>query len=500
MAVQLFLNSAPSSGVAPVTGKCVVRVKCAVGDLNYALNSGKYYVTIYANDSPLKSSTKQITGSSKTSIDVTTNKITLSDPGTYTLCAYLTDAKGNDLGYASGTRDVVVKEKPVQEFQQKIVYRSGSKEAEQTIWGEGTIRGDKDLFDPPSGFTFWGWAASVNQKTPDAAYAPGKTYKATSTSNFYLYAVWKCENDTGVTFYYGYNMSATNYRKLLGYAYNTSSSRQTTEYESVKTPAMTAGNITVAKRSFSPIGWRGDTENNGSDLKGGNQFIAVSQKECVFYAVYQNTSGIHVSYNSNGGSGAMDSVTVPGTMYYNTAKTSPTTINVTPRACTFTPPKGYQFKGWSTSASGSLVTSINTSYDATFYAQWISTRPADWDWSGYLYLNGVKTPYNMTVGGKPPMVKQSDGSYYAYYMGAAEWNKFVKRIEEVASYLGISLNVRDINGASATAGQKLLTYQAQCIVNMLNTLGASNVPAVPISMSVSFFNGIRDSLNNRKNR
>jgi hypothetical protein len=417
---------------------------------------------------------------------------------TYTCSAIVYDANWQPLPFKNNSIDITTDS--VQEYQQDLVYHSGSATPRrQTIQGDGSIRDGGNFFTAPSGFTFYGWAESTGDKVPD--YYAGDSYTATGYDDVHLYAIWKYEDPTGVTFYYGYNMSATpNYRKLLGYAYNTSSSRQTTEYESVQTPAMTAGNITVVDRAFSPIGWRSDTANNGSGLTGGNQYVAVSQSKCVFYAVYQNTAGIRVSYNSNGGSGTMASSTVPGTMYYNTAQTLPTTITVTPRSCEFTPPRGYQFQGWSTRADGSIVTSISTSYDATFYAQWISARPADWDWSGYLYLNGVKKPYNMTVGGKPPMVKQADGSYYAYYMGAAEWNKFVKRIEEVASYLEISLNVRDINGASATAGQKMLTYQAQCIVNMLNTLGASNVPVVPTSMSVSFFNGIRDSLNNRKNR
>ena len=383
------------------------------------------------------------------------------------------------------------------ELQQTIVYRSGSDEAEQTIQGEDEIRGDGTLFVPPSGFTFWGWAASVNQKNPDAAYAPGKTYKATSTDNFYLYAVWKCENDTGVTFYYGYNMSAApNYRKLLGYAYNTSSSRQITEYESVKTPAMTAGNITVVKRSFSPVGWRGDTENNGSGLTGGNQYVAVSQSKCVFYAVYQNTAGIRVSYNSNGGSGTMDSSTVPGTMYYNTAQTSPTTITVTPRGCTFTPPKGSQFKGWAIAADGPIVTSIKTSFDVTFYARWDSARPGNWQWSGYLYLNGVKKPYNMTAGGRPPMVKQSNGTYYAYYMGAAEWESFRQRVQQFADYLGVSLNSIDYNGASAQAGQPMTKKQARCMANLIDSLNPpQRVPALTNEISASFFMGLQRSLN-----
>lgn len=384
----------------------------------------------------------------------------------------------------------------VQEYQQDLVYHSGSATPRrQTIQGDGSIRDGGNFFTAPSGFTFYGWAESTGDKVPD--YYAGDSYTATGYDDVHLYAIWKYEDATGVTFYYGYNMSATpNYRKLLGYAYNTSSSRQTTEYESVKTPAMTAGNITVVGRSFSPVGWRGDTKNNGSGLTGGNQYIAVSQSKCVFYAVYQNTSGIHVSYNSNGGSGTMASSTVPGTMYYNTAQTSPTTITVTPRDCTFTPPKGSQFRGWSTRENGEIVTSVSTSYDVTFYARWDSARPGNWQWSGYLYLNGVRKPYNMTAGGRPPMVKQSNGTYYAYYMGAAEWESFRQRVQQFADYLGVSLNSIDYNGASAQAGQPMTKKQARCMANLIDSLNPpQRVPALTNEISASFFMGLQRSLN-----
>lgn len=384
----------------------------------------------------------------------------------------------------------------VQEYQQDLVYHSGSATPRrQTIQGDGSIRDGGNFFTAPSGFTFYGWAESTGDKVPD--YYAGDSYTATGYDDVHLYAIWKYEDATGVTFYYGYNMSAApNSRKLLGYAYNTSSSSQTTEYESVKTPAMTAGNITVVGRSFSPVGWRGDTANNGSGLTGGNQYIAVSQSKCVFYAVYQNTSGIHVSYNSNGGSGTMASSTVPGTMYYNTAQTSPTTITVTPRDCTFTPPKGSQFRGWSTRENGEIVTSVSTSYDVTFYARWDSARPGNWQWSGYLYLNGVKKPYNMTAGGRPPMVKQSNGTYYAYYMGAAEWESFRQRVQQFADYLGVSLNSIDYNGASAQAGQPMTKKQARCMANLIDSLNPpQRVPALTNEISASFFMGLQRSLN-----
>lgn len=492
MAVNVYLNSVPSSGTAPVSGKCSVQVTCSSGDLLYALNSGRYYVAIYADGSLLRSSITSLAGGSTTSVTVTTGSITLSDPGTYDLVAYLTDSSGSSLGYSSRARSVTVKDST---YQQTIVYRSGSAETKQTIQGDGTLQNGGRFFTAPSGFAFYGWAESTGNKIPD--YNAGDPYTATGYDNVYLYAIWKYEDTTGVTFYYGYNMSAApNYRKLLGYAYNTSTTRQTTEYESVKTPAMTAGNITVVGRSFSPVGWRGDTNNNGSGLTGGNQYIAVSQSKCVFYAVYQNTSGIHVSYNSNGGSGTMASATVSGTMYYNTAQTSPTTITVTPRDCTFTPPKGSQFRGWSTRENGEIVTSVSTSYDVTFYARWDSARPGNWQWSGYLYLNGVKKPYNMTAGGRPPMVKQSNGTYYAYYMGAAEWESFRQRVQQFADYLGVSLNSIDYNGASAQAGQPMTKKQARCMANLIDSLNPpQRVPALTNEISASFFMGLQRSLN-----
>lgn len=428
-------------------------------------------------------------GGSKKGIFKTFNNLS---PGTrYTVVCWLCNSKTQER--------LVSDELPFTteaDYQQDLVYHSGSATPRrQTIQGDGSIRDGGNFFTAPSGFTFYGWAESTGDKVPD--YYAGDSYTATGYDDVHLYAIWKYEDATGVTFYYGYNMSATpNYRKLLGYAYNTSSSSQTTEYESVKTPAMTAGNITVVGRSFSPVGWRGDTKNNGSGLTGGNQYIAVSQSKCVFYAVYQNTSGIHVSYNSNGGSGTMASTTVPGTMYYNTAQTSPTTITVTPRDCTFTPPKGSQFRGWSTRENGEIVTSVSTSYDVTFYARWDSARPGNWQWSGYLYLNGVKKPYNMTAGGRPPMVKQSNGTYYAYYMGAAEWESFRQRVQQFADYLGVSLNSLDYNGASAQAGQPMTKKQARCMANLIDSLNPpQRVPALTNEISASFFMGLQRSLN-----
>ena len=68
-----------------------------------------------------------------------------------------------------------------------------------------------------------------------------------------------------------------------------------------------------------------------------------------------------VRFNANGGGGTMADVTGVSGSY-------------TLPACGFTEPEGKQFKGWSTSADGSVIsgTTYEVSSDTTFYAIWES--------------------------------------------------------------------------------------------------------------------------------
>lgn len=438
-------------------------------------------------DSATGSTFTMSANSSKSGIYKTFSELS---PGTsYTIIAYLCNAStGAQLvsDYLSFTTEA--------DIQQTIIYRSGSNSRNQTIQGDGNLADGDDLFTAPSGFTFYGWAESTGTYTRD--YAAGASYTATSSSSKSLYAIWRRYESGAITFYYGVNMASQNTRNLLAWAYNTSSARQTTVYESVQSPSMTAGNITVLGRSFSPVGWSSSSSTiSGSGLASGGSYVTPSASVMTFYAVYQNTAGILVSYNANGGSGSMSSATVSGTLYYNTAGNN-STITVTPRDSTFTPPAGKQFKGWSTTSGGEIVTSVSTAYNLMFYAQWDSARPQNWAWSGYLTLNGARTAYNMVAGGKPPMVQQADGTYYAYYMGAAEWNNLRYRVQEFADYLGVTLNYLDYNGSSAQAGQPMTRKQAQCMADMIDSLDPPKaVPTLTNDICVSFFTGLRDSLN-----
>lgn len=408
-------------------------------------------------------------------------------PGTkYTIVCYLCNAS-TEVRLLSDSLTFWTEES----YEQEITYHSGSSTYTQTISGSGKLK-TGSIFTGPSGYTFWGWATKT--KTNSIVYEAGETYITDSNDDMDLYAVWYVFISNAVTFYYGVDMAYTSTRDLEGWAYNTSSTKQSSFAEPIKSPAISS-DITALGRTFSPIGWKDDTTADSDIIAAGGEYIE-DVSSTSYYALYENDDGINVYYDANGGSGSMTSSTVLGSLYYNTAGNN-STITVVPRSCTFTPPSGMQFAGWATKATGTIVSYLKTAYHCTFYAQWgSSSRPDDWSWSGYLTLSGTKTAYNMYAGGQPPIVKQSDGSYYAYYMGAAEWNSFVERIEEFADYLGISLNSSDISGARATAGYAMRKSQAQCVVNMLSDLDPpTSPPSVSNAIKVSFFTEIMKSLN-----
>lgn len=352
-----------------------------------------------------------------------------------------------------------------------------------------------------SGWTLAGYASRTSSTS--IAYDVGDTITASTSSDktINLYAVYYSEST--IYCYYGVNMGGAgspNTRTKRQYMVNTSATGTNTNiYDNITLPSFNPTTITTTSpsRTWTAIGWRTDTEPDDYEY-GPGVSIAVKASMSNFYAVYENTDGIKVMYNANGGSGSMSSATVSGTLYYNTNGNN-SQLTVTPRSCTFTPPTGKQFKGWSTTADGDIITSVKTAYNLTFYAQWGSARPDDWDWSGYLTLNGTRTPYNMVAGGQPPMVQQSNGTYSAYYMGAAEWNDLRHRVQEFADYLGVTLNYLDYNGSSAQAGQPMTKKQAQCMVNMIDSLNPpTSVPRLSNDICVSFFIGLKNSLNSIK--
>lgn len=369
-----------------------------------------------------------------------------------------------------------VKFTTLDEYSQKITYYSGSSSKTQTIQGDGTLY---DGFNAPSGFTFVGWAKKVN--TTSVSYEGGESYSPTTSRPMSLYAVFS--GSTSITCYYGLNMTSTNSRAAETYAYNTSTTSRTTEITgSITLPSFNPSTLSVLSRTFTGIGWRSDTEAASQTCNPGTTITPTSD---VYYAVYDNNDGIKVTYDSNGGSGTMASATVSGTLYYNTAGNN-TTITVNPRDCTFTPPKGKSFAGWSTSANGDIVTAISTAYNVTLYAIWQSSLPAIWTWSS-------------AIGGTLELTPTGDNTYDVYPLTAIEWNNFLSRIEEWVDVLGTTLWVSDIQVATATKGSGMKASQAQAVVRLLKNLNPPtsppNAPSSGGAITASFINGLATSLN-----
>lgn len=354
-------------------------------------------------------------------------------------------------------------------FYQRIFYHSGDQWDYQDIDEADNLMGS---FNDPSGYTFHGWATRYG--TTSVSYSAGEYYEATSNNSRDFYAVYK--KSTTFYCYYGVNgpqNNRYNTRTATSYMYNDGDYTRTGTSSSITLPYFNPSTMTVLSRTFTGIGWREDAYAKAATYSPGE--TVDPDPRVTFYAVYSNSDGINVTYNANGGSGSMSSTTVSGTLYYNTSGKN-TTINVTPRTCTFTPPTGKKFVGWSTTSDGSnIVDSLDTAYNVTFYAIWESYRPSDWVWSPAITQGGTIS------------------------ITAAHWNDFITRIQAFADYKGVPLSSTTKSSASAASGTKMLASQANAVRTLI-----SNLPitiALPSSVNsgdtitASFMNGLKNSLN-----
>ena len=131
-----------------------------------------------------------------------------------------------------------------------------------------------------------------------------------------------------------------------------------------------------------------------------------------------------VRFNANGGGGTMADVTG-------------VTGSYTLPACGFTEPEGKQFKGWSTSADGSVIsgTTYEVSSDTTFYAIWESKE-----------YSIIVTDGTATIGAGSEISKAAAGTAVTLTANAAPDGKVFDKWEVVSG--GITL--ADANSASTT--------------------------------------------------
>ena len=166
------------------------------------------------------------------------------------------------------------------------------------------------------------------------------------------------------------------------------------------------------------------------DLKKGNYYVVaylknnyyLSEKFTVNYTAPVTT--YTVSFNANGGTGTMADVTGISGSY-------------TLPACTFTAPSDKQFKGWSTSADGSVIsgTTYEVSSDTTFYAIWESKE-----------YSITVTDGKATIGAGSGISKAAQGTTVTLTANAAPSGKVFDKWEVVSG--GITL--ADANSATTT--------------------------------------------------
>lgn len=131
-----------------------------------------------------------------------------------------------------------------------------------------------------------------------------------------------------------------------------------------------------------------------------------------------------VRFNANGGGGTMADVTGISGSY-------------TLPACGFSEPEGKQFKGWSTSADGSVIsgTTYEVIYDTTFYAIWESKE-----------YSIIVTDGKATIGAGSEISKAAQGTTITLTANAAPDGKVFDKWEVVSG----SITLADANSATTT--------------------------------------------------
>ncbi len=209
-----------------------------------------------------------------------------------------------------------------------------------TIATDSTVKLTSNAFTK-DGYTFIGWATSKNGSVK---YSNGGSYTMGTESTYTLYAVWE-KNINGLIF------------NGNGATSGSMSSLEIATGENASIP-----NNSFIRNGYTFIGW--STSANGSVVyTNGASYTMGTGSTYVLYAVWQANENTIV-FNGNGAtSGSMSSMTV------KTDKTATLSSNKFAKT-------GYTFKGWSTSANGTVAYKNGTSYTMgtdsvyTLYAVW----------------------------------------------------------------------------------------------------------------------------------
>lgn len=112
-------------------------------------------------------------------------------------------------------------------------------------------------------------------------------------------------------------------------------------------------------------------------------------------------------------------------------------------------------------------------------------RPANWEWTSTVKVNA-----------EVPLTLEADGTYFAKYLTAREWDGFISRCIAFAKYLGMSVSGSQI---STTPGTNMEASDVNTVIDLLTAMNPPTSPPAKVAagdvISAATINGLKNSLN-----
>lgn len=212
----------------------------------------------------------------------------------------------------------------------------------------------------PDGKVFDYWSIRVGENAMDATEIAQKKAgeTITVTSNVYAIAMWKNAPTVTVS-YYSVGNPIDSDTVAVGTQYTLMDAQGLDVPSGKKFKAWAIGGL-------------------GGEQKQPGEQITITEETSI-YAVWENIT-YTVTFNANGGSGSMNPVEFAG--------------EYTLPSCTFTAPTDKQFKGWATSANGSVIegTTYNVTANVEFFAIWENIPVTNYTINATAGANGTISP------------------------------------------------------------------------------------------------------------
>lgn len=149
-----------------------------------------------------------------------------------------------------------------------------------------------------------------------------------------------------------------------------------------------------------------------------------------------------------------------------------------------TPATTYRvYMSWSHSTTGEG--NYDYEYVTTQAVEPQPERPANLEWTSTVKVNA-----------EVPLTLEADGTYFAKYLTAREWDGFISRCIAFAKYLGMSVSGSQI---STTPGTNMEASDVNTVIDLLTAMNPPTSPPAKVAagdvISAATINGLKNSLN-----